>query len=335
MTGVAASDATSKAPTKGADAPAASASSSPSSTSRRSRPNKTSGAVSYKVPEKNETSVMTDEEEALKQIEQIQAMAKLFPSADPWGQRVETLDVSLPYSVGLVARKSYPTWRAIWDQFVANRFNGAKNATSMLKLAQADAIPGVDLSGAKLYQKLFTQWPWKIFTTTSTRSGSWMDPLRKAALSSYQQLNTAVAQKDERTIKELTTSSYQDTALRLKRSQNPNFKYIWRFHREVNPARVLSIRATEGYLAAEEPKFGNRMMVHALVKIDTEQSLEIYDKRGQPIHAIDAASRTSGTAPAEKRRVTEYLIFEKRMWYDGPWVIREQLWEAPGKIAAA
>lgn len=32
--------------------------------------------------------------------------------------------------------------------------------------------------------------------------------------------------------------------------------------------------------------------------------------------------------------MTEYLVFEKRMWYDGPWVIREQLWEAPGKEAA-
>lgn len=41
-----------------------------------------------------------------------------------------------------------------------------------------------------------------------------------------------------------------------------------------------------------------------------------------------------GNCPAERRRVTEYLVFEKRMWYDGPWVIREQLWEAPGKEAA-
>jgi protein MBA1 len=49
----------------------------------------------------------------------------------------------------------------------------------------------------------------------------------------------------------------------------------------------------------------------------------------------DAVAKPSpGNCPAERKRVTEYLVFEKRMWYDGPWVIREQLWETPGKEAA-
>jgi len=56
----------------------------------------------------------------------------------------------------------------------------------------------------------------------------------------------------------------------MKKSQ-PDLRYIWRFHRELSPTRVISIRGTEGYLASEEPKFGNRMMVHALVRIDSEQ----------------------------------------------------------------
>ena len=65
----------------------------------------------------------------------------------------------------------------------------------------------------------------------------------------------------------------------------------------------------------------------------------MYDMWGRPMHqpaAGDAAAPRSGygTCPAERKRVTEYLVFEKRMWYDGPWVIREQLWEAPGKEAA-
>lgn len=59
--------------------------------------------------------------------------------------------------------------------------------------------------------------------------------------------------------------------MRLKRNQNPNVTYVWRFHREVTPTRVISIRGTEGYLATEDPKFGNRMMIHALVRIDSEQ----------------------------------------------------------------
>jgi protein MBA1 len=27
----------------------------------------------------------------------------------------------------------------------------------------------------------------------------------------------------------------------------------------------------------------------------------------------------------------EYLVLEKRMWYEGPWVIREQIYETVGK----
>ena len=34
---------------------------------------------------------------------------------------------------------------------------------------------------------------------------------------------------------------------------------------------------------------------------------------------------------ADVKRVTEYLVFEKRMWYDTPWVIREQMFEGVGK----
>jgi hypothetical protein len=56
----------------------------------------------------------------------------------------------------------------------------------------------------------------------------------------------------------------------MKKNQ-PGVKYIWRFHRELSPTRVISIRGTEGYLAPEDPKIGNRMIVHALVRIDSEQ----------------------------------------------------------------
>lgn len=201
-------------------------------------------------------------------------------------------------------------------------------------LAQADALPGIDLSGATYPQKLLTQWPWRIFTTTSVSSKAWVEHIRRAALTSYQQLNVALASKDEKVIKELTTEAYQNAMIRLKRSQNPNYKYIWRLHREVSPARILSIRASEANLAREDPKFGNRMLVHALVRIDTEQSLEIYDKRGLAMHGSHSSQTKTGNGPAEIRRVTEYFIFEKRMWYDGPWIIREQLWEAPGMVAA-
>lgn len=50
------------------------------------------GGMSYKVPEKKE---LLTEEEQMEQLDQIKAMARLFPSADPWGQRVETLGAFL------------------------------------------------------------------------------------------------------------------------------------------------------------------------------------------------------------------------------------------------
>jgi protein MBA1 len=56
----------------------------------------------------------------------------------------------------------------------------------------------------------------------------------------------------------------------MKKNQR-SFKSIWRFHGELSPTRVISIRAVQGYLGIEEPKFGNRMLVHALVRIDSEQ----------------------------------------------------------------
>ncbi|KAG5637023.1 hypothetical protein H0H81_006058 [Sphagnurus paluster] len=324
------------APAKSTGPPDATTSASQTSTTAARDLRKTAaGGVSYKIPEKKEEALT--EEEQMAQVEQIMNMSTLFPTADPWGQRVETLDVTIPYSTKLSHRKDYADWRSWFDQWVANRYSGAKNYVSMMMLAQQNAIPGIDLSEATRLQKYITQWPWRLATTTSIAPGSWMEPLRKAALQSYTQLSLALARQDDKAIKELSTSVYQDHVLRTRRKQSPNFTYLWRLHKEVTPARVISIRATEGYLATEDPKFGNRMMVHALVRLDTEQSLEIYDRLGNPVHARASNAAELGSSskhPAERRRVQEYLIFEKRMWYDGPWVIREQLWELPGKSAA-
>ncbi|KAF8223043.1 hypothetical protein L208DRAFT_1412543 [Tricholoma matsutake] len=306
----------------------------------RTRFNRTTGGMAYKVPEKGESKTMTEEEQ-IETVEKVMAMAKLFPTADPWGQAVETLDVQIPYSVKFSARKNYPSLRAMFNQFLENRYNDAKNATSLLLLAQADAIPGVDLSEATRIQTFITQWPWRIFTTTSVKPDAWIASLRQTALSTYQQLNAALARQHSTTVKKLSTHTYQDQLLRLMKKNQPGVKYIWRFHRELSPTRVISIRASEGYLAAEDPKFGNRMMIHALVRIDSEQSLEMYDMWGKPMHrpatgdgvAKLASMSGYGNWPSERKRVTEYLVFEKRMWYDGPWAVREQLWEAPGKEA--
>ncbi len=67
------------------------------------------------------------------------------------------------------------------------------------------------------------------------------------------------------------------------------------------------------------------------MRLDSLQSLEIYDKRGKAVHkSADGGPAVGlGIVPAEKRRVTEYLVLERRMWYDGPWLVREQMYESP------
>jgi protein MBA1 len=52
---------------------------------------------------------------------------------------------------------------------------------------------------------------------------------------------------------------------------NPSGRLIWQLHRVVEPVQVLSLRVTQGHFGEVEPKFGNRLLAHALVKFDTEQ----------------------------------------------------------------
>ncbi len=76
---------------------------------------------------------------------------------------------------------------------------------------------------------------------------------------------------DVKRIKTYAIDSYQDTQLKLLKKRSQEYLYKRRFHGERSPTRILSIRAMEGYLSPEEPRFGNRFMAHILVKFDTEQ----------------------------------------------------------------
>jgi len=177
----------------------------------------------------------------------------------------------------------------------------------------------------------------QVFKTQSVEPGTLIAPLRQIALKSYEDLNVAVANRREKDIKKFTTFNYQDHALDLAKSfgsKNPHGRNIWQLHRTLTPTQVLSIRTTEGYLNSSAPRFGNRLMVHALIKFDTEQSLEMYDARGNALHTpvelpymVDSdKSMESWRVPASRKRVTEYLVLERRMWIPGSWQFREQLW---------
>jgi len=72
-------------------------------------------------------------------------------------------------------------------------------------------------------------------------------------------------------IKTLAAAGYQTELLRRVKKQPAGLKFRWHLEREVTPTKIVSLRATQYNMSKEEPKFGSRFLVHALVKFDTEQ----------------------------------------------------------------
>jgi protein MBA1 len=72
--------------------------------------------------------------------------------------------------------------------------------------------------------------------------------------------------------------------------------------------RIVSVRAVDGYLSLQPLRKGNSLYVNVLARFETIQSL----------------TRPGVASTVEPKRIVEHLLFEKRMWYDTPWVIKEQ-----------
>ena len=135
-------------------------------------------------------------------------------------------------------------------------------------------------------------------------------------------------------MKALTVGDQQQAYMKLVRSQDPRVINVWKFHGERKPCKVVSLRAAEGFYGSKGPRIGSRLAVQAVVRFDTlqvclapglvsdstynltRQSVEMYSKR--------TGARIGATEP---KTVTEYLVFQKRMWFDSPWVIRDRLFE--------
>ncbi|KAF8800612.1 hypothetical protein BYT27DRAFT_7116937 [Phlegmacium glaucopus] len=266
------------------------------------------------------------EEEQTQELDRMLVMAQFMPTLDPWGQEVmDTLDVMIPHNINY---KSYS--RQTYEQIKDNTTNSFKNAAALSTLASANSIPGV----TTLYRKSFVQKireVGQIFGTQSVKSDSLVAPFRDMALAFYVLMNDSLASRSEKDLRKITTFSYQKHVLemlRTSKSKHPDARLFWELHREYEPTRILSLRVTQGHLGDEEPRFGNRLMIHALLKFDTEQSLEIYNQQGAALHIPAPAAEKSSDQriPAQRKRVTEYLVMEKRMWLQGPWTFREQLW---------
>ncbi|RXW21525.1 hypothetical protein EST38_g4318 [Candolleomyces aberdarensis] len=262
------------------------------------------------------------EEQQLQELEAIEYFKKIMKSADPFGQPIVA-------SLGAQTNSLYGSVKEWWSQRLGNLLNGAKNMMSMLYLAGDNAIPGVNLGRVPWYKSF--GWIFKAWRVKSTKDNTWIAPLRQIALDTYRDLNQMVASGNVKGVKALTAAEYQAELLRRVKKQPSNLTFKWNLEGVVSPIQIVSLRVAQYHMGKEDPKFGSRYLVHALVKLDTEQSLECYGPRGEPLHEVpaEAVKRPNGTIAAKPKRVTEYLVLEKRLWYDSPWVFREQKWDVP------
>ncbi|GJJ06544.1 hypothetical protein Clacol_000736 [Clathrus columnatus] len=237
-----------------------------------------------------------------REAERIQLLAaSKVVGFDIWAQPVGLLDLRVP--VPILTRGT--TLQQIWAAIEHNLNNTVSNAIAMHRIAKEHSFP---------WDTTFSPFSYQIFRTKSTRSKTWLEPLRDIGLDAYKQLNTAIAKGQVSAIKQLTRDTYRRMALeRMKALHKGRSKGLdWTLHSLASPVQCVSIRGLQGHFGKEELKFGTRWYVQACLKFDSWQSLAV---------------RSSTTQP-EPKRVLEYLVFEKKMWYNEPWTIRDQLWEA-------
>ncbi|KAG2142478.1 hypothetical protein DEU56DRAFT_754795 [Suillus clintonianus] len=318
----------------------------PPSTSRAS--STASSSAPRKSATKNEKKAKkalpaSDGTEAqLKQIESMMNMANtsnLFPTMDMWGtksitqaQSITNSDVEIPSDAPLRMLFSNPG--AFWHAKQHNFSNWLKNTFSMYTIAKAEAFTGVDCDFRSSH--LFLPRTWRqLGNITSHSSKSWLAPMRRIAMDNYLAMGHAIADKDEATLKVLTTADHATKVNKIIRTRKPSQFWQWKVLSDVSDkalfqekslfrplpilpgATVVSIRSGEVYVAKEPPKRGNRLVIHALVKFETEQELKVFTKQGQ---LVDAKS-------AEPHRVVEYLVLEKVGWYDNTWQVRDQIYK--------
>ncbi|KAF8591004.1 hypothetical protein K439DRAFT_1627444 [Ramaria rubella] len=234
---------------------------------------------------------------------------------DPWARGVPLLDLHVPTPLS-----SLPKDTSVRDRLKFMRHgldNKLSNVTTMFRIAKNRSFP---------WNPSVSPYSLQIFKASSTKPNTWLEPLRTLALDSYERINTAVATNDINTIRSLTDGKYKKRMLErmkslhasgstksLKKKQPLRTIHTWRLHSLASPVQCVSIRGQQAHFGRAEPLFGTRWVVQACMKFDTWQS-------------ITSMSMGHTSAP-EPKRVLEYLVFEKTMWYDDPWAVRDQLWE--------
>lgn len=172
---------------------------------------------------------------------------------------------------------------------LASNLTSILHPVSMLYLAGDNSIPGVNLGRVPWYKSF--GWIFKAWRVKSTKDNTWVAPLRQIALDTYRDLNQMVARYasfpfiepllfpadisinsgNVKAIKTLTAAEYQTELLRRVKKQPSNLTFKWNLEGVVSPIQIVSLRVAQYHMGKEDPKFGSRYLVHALVKLDTEQ----------------------------------------------------------------
>ncbi|KAK7044756.1 hypothetical protein R3P38DRAFT_2880678 [Favolaschia claudopus] len=288
---------------------------------------------------------LSEEERQIKLVEQVELQRELMrrEGRTPPVITLPLLDHMIPYSAGLKAWREYSSIPDMWRQFRKNRINSGKNAFSMRHIAVADSFPGVEIDANMGWLRSLYLFSLRVFQAQSLKSDAWVATMRQEVLEQYLHLNEAIMKGNTKRIQDLTMPPYADEVLALAEKKPRGTLYRWTFHREVTPTRILSLRAGDGEFSKHMPETGSRVAIQALVRFDTEQSVEMYDKAGRALHtpaplaAPQPAKRgdTIVPVPAVPKRVTEYLVVDKAC-YDpnGRWKFRARYVPEAGRTQA-
>nr|GAT44912.1 predicted protein [Mycena chlorophos] len=297
---------------------------------------------SQNEPEKTEP--LTEEEQQLKHVESMLEQKKMLESQgrEVLGIQMPQLDVILPYSASPRSFREYGSLRAFYRQWIQNRVNDGKNAFSMRHIAVSNSFPGVYVDPTMGWLQTFFTLARRVFGAQSLKANAWVAPLRQEYLDRYIKLNQAILYGDK--LDQLAMPPFIDELEKLAKNRLPGHTYFWTFHREVRPTRIISLRAVDGDFGREMPQTGTRIAVQALVRFDTEQSVEIYDRNGQPLHEVVPAEeqtvsgqpvktgKTLHRVAAVPKRVTEYLLLDRPMYLpNSRWRFRARMVTLPVK----
>ncbi|KAF7316188.1 hypothetical protein MIND_00137000 [Mycena indigotica] len=300
-------------------------------------------AVNRRPPEPEAKEDM-NEEEQLKHVEALTEQQRWLESQgrEVLGVQMPMLDLMVPYAAGVRNYSEYGSIRALYRQWLQNRINDGKNAFSMRHIAVSDAFPGVAINRQMGWLESFTTYSRRAFQAQSLKANAWVAPMRQEFLDRYIKLNKAIVLKEP--LNELAMRPFIDEFSAIVRQRALDNTYFWNFHREVSPTRILSLRAVDGDFGKEMPATGSRIAIQALVRFDTEQSVEIYDRHGKALHEVGPAEeqqqsgrggKTLHRVAAVPKRVTEYLVLDRAMYLVGSrWRFRARIEALPGRTVA-